>query len=93
MLYWFPHLLATSFTLKVWARNTGLIMSTNPATITVTNTVPDNVTGLTAVDPSKYADTLTIDFKPLSYENAKSNNYVGELGFDSNYPFAVPELA
>ena len=40
---------ATSFTLKVWARNTGLIMSTNPATITVTNTVPDNVTGLTAV--------------------------------------------
>ena len=44
--------------------------------------------GYVCLNPSKYVDTLTADFKPLSYENAKSNNYAGELGFDSNYPFA-----
>lgn len=44
--------------------------------------------GYVCLDPSKYADTVTTDFKPLSYENAKSNNYVGEMGFDTNYPFA-----
>lgn len=44
--------------------------------------------GYVCVDPGKYTDTVTADYKALSYENAKSNNYAGELGFDSNYPFA-----
>lgn len=44
--------------------------------------------GYVCLDPSKYADTLTVDYKALSYENAKSNGYAGEMGYDSNYNFA-----
>lgn len=44
--------------------------------------------GYVCLDPGKYTDTVTADYKALSYENAKSNDYAGELGFDSNYPFA-----
>ena len=48
----------------------------------------NNHRGYVCLDPAKYADTLTANYQPLSYENAKSDSYAGELGFDSNYPFA-----
>ena len=44
--------------------------------------------GYVCTDPTHYGDTLTEHFKPLGYKNADTNGYAGEMGYDSNYPFA-----
>lgn len=44
--------------------------------------------GYVCTDPTKYADTITSDYKPLGYVNATVDGYAGEMGYDTNYPFA-----
>lgn len=44
--------------------------------------------GYVCTDPTKYADTLTSDYEALGYLNAQSDGYAGEMGYDTNYPFA-----
>ena len=44
--------------------------------------------GFVCLDPKKYADTLTENYKALGYSNATTDGYAGEMGYDSNFPFA-----
>ena len=44
--------------------------------------------GYVCVTPENYGDIVTEHYKPLSYKNSSVDGYAGEMGYDSNYPFA-----